>query len=147
MCNHYSLTKGQAAIIALTRAMRDTTGNMPSLPGIFPDYSAPIVTGRTARTAGKDVAAVIARNLEKRIAKLEASRQRPDELLLVWRRPNGDVRAAISEAKFAPGDRVISLEWDGDGPLPPPRWFGKRSELGIEDEYLKRCLTRSMALA
>ena len=43
MCNLYSLTKGQAAIIALTRAMRDTTGNMPSLPGIFPDYSAPIV--------------------------------------------------------------------------------------------------------
>ena len=43
MCNLYSLTKGQAAIIALTRAMRDTTGNMPPLPGIFPDYSAPIV--------------------------------------------------------------------------------------------------------
>ena len=37
----YSLTKGQATIIALTRAMRDTTGNMPSLPGIFPDYSTP----------------------------------------------------------------------------------------------------------
>ena len=43
MCNLYSLTKGQAAIIALTRAMRDTTGNMPPLPGIFPDYLAPIV--------------------------------------------------------------------------------------------------------
>ena len=69
---------------------------------------------------------MIARNLEKRIAKLEASWRRPNELLLVWRRPNGDVRAAASEAKFAPGDRVISLEWDGDGPLPPPRWFGKR---------------------
>ena len=43
MCNLYSLTKGQAAIIALTRAMRDTTGNMPPLPGIFPDYLAPVV--------------------------------------------------------------------------------------------------------
>jgi len=43
MCNLYSHTKGQAAIIALTRAMRDTTGNLPSQPGIFPDYSAPIV--------------------------------------------------------------------------------------------------------
>lgn len=43
MCNLYSLTKGQAAIIEMTRAMRDTTGNMPPLPGIFPDYSAPIV--------------------------------------------------------------------------------------------------------
>jgi putative SOS response-associated peptidase YedK len=38
MCNLYSLTKGQAAIIEMTRAMRDTP-----LPGIFPDYSAPIV--------------------------------------------------------------------------------------------------------
>jgi len=43
MCNLYSLTKGQAAIVALTRAMRDRTGNLPSLPGIFPDYAAPIV--------------------------------------------------------------------------------------------------------
>jgi putative SOS response-associated peptidase YedK len=43
MCNLYSLTKGQAAIIALARAMRDTTGNLPPMPGIFPDYLAPIV--------------------------------------------------------------------------------------------------------
>jgi len=43
MCNLYSMTKGQAAIIALARAMRDTTGNLPQLPGIFPDYPAPIV--------------------------------------------------------------------------------------------------------
>jgi putative SOS response-associated peptidase YedK len=43
MCNLYSMTKGQAAIRALSRAMTDRTGNMPPLPGIFPDYSAPIV--------------------------------------------------------------------------------------------------------
>ncbi len=43
MCNLYSVTKGQAAIIALTRAMRDRTGNLPSLPCVFPDYLAPIV--------------------------------------------------------------------------------------------------------
>jgi hypothetical protein len=42
MCNLYSLTKGQAAIIAMTRAMRDV-GNLPPLPGIFPDYVVPIV--------------------------------------------------------------------------------------------------------
>lgn len=46
MCNLYSLTKGQAAIIALTRAMRDTTGNLPPMPGIFPDYTAPVVANR-----------------------------------------------------------------------------------------------------
>src|SRR5437867_3691993 len=43
MCNLYSQTKGQAAIIALRRALRDSTGNLPILPGIFPDYKAPIV--------------------------------------------------------------------------------------------------------
>ena len=36
MCNLYSVTKGQAAIIALTRALRDTTGNLPPLPDVFP---------------------------------------------------------------------------------------------------------------
>jgi|SRR5665213_1421453 len=41
--NLYSITKGQAAIVAFTRAMRDKTGNLPPLPGIFPDYKAPIV--------------------------------------------------------------------------------------------------------
>jgi putative SOS response-associated peptidase YedK len=43
MCNLYSLSKGQVAIIELTRAMVDKTGNLPPLPGIFPDYAAPIV--------------------------------------------------------------------------------------------------------
>jgi hypothetical protein len=36
MCNLCSTTKGQRAIIELTRAMRDATGNLPPLPGIFP---------------------------------------------------------------------------------------------------------------
>ena len=43
MCNLYSVTKGQAAIIALTRALRDNAGNTPLLPGVFPDYKAPVV--------------------------------------------------------------------------------------------------------
>ena len=38
MCNLYSLTKGQAAIMTLVRAMRDRTGNLPPMPGIFPDF-------------------------------------------------------------------------------------------------------------
>ena len=43
MCNLYSLTSSQQAIRDLTKAWRDRTGNMPPLPGIFPDYPAPIV--------------------------------------------------------------------------------------------------------
>src|SRR5579859_1045285 len=43
MCNLYSMTKGQQAIRELARVMEDRTGNLPPLPGIFPDYPAPIV--------------------------------------------------------------------------------------------------------
>ena len=43
MCNLYAMTKGQAAIRALFKVDRDSTGNLPSMPSIFPDYAAPIV--------------------------------------------------------------------------------------------------------
>jgi len=43
VCNLYSMTKSQAAIRDWIRAMRDTTGNLPPLPGIFPDMTAPVV--------------------------------------------------------------------------------------------------------
>jgi putative SOS response-associated peptidase YedK len=43
MCNLYSLTKGQAAIRDWFRARHDRAGNLPLLPGIFPDQMAPIV--------------------------------------------------------------------------------------------------------
>jgi putative SOS response-associated peptidase YedK len=43
MCNLYSVTKSQTAIIQACRAMRDKLGNLPPMPGIFPDYMAPVV--------------------------------------------------------------------------------------------------------
>ena len=43
MCNLYSMTTNQRAIRDLARAMRDLTGNLPSLPSIFPDQPAPVV--------------------------------------------------------------------------------------------------------
>jgi putative SOS response-associated peptidase YedK len=47
MCNLYSVTKGQQAIREFTKALHDIIGNMPSLPGVFPDYAAPIVRNTT----------------------------------------------------------------------------------------------------
>ena len=47
MCNLYSMTKGPQAIREFARAIRDHTGNLPPLPGIFPDYAAPIVRNRS----------------------------------------------------------------------------------------------------
>jgi putative SOS response-associated peptidase YedK len=43
MCNLYSITTNQAAIIALFRVMNRYAGNLPPMPGVFPDYPAPVV--------------------------------------------------------------------------------------------------------
>src|SRR4051794_41529437 len=43
MCNLYSITTNQAAIIALFRVINRYSGNLPPMPGVFPDYPAPVV--------------------------------------------------------------------------------------------------------
>jgi putative SOS response-associated peptidase YedK len=43
MCNLYSITKGQQAIREFADATLDTSGNLPPMPGVFPDYAAPVV--------------------------------------------------------------------------------------------------------
>src|ERR1700751_3864060 len=43
MCNLYSITTNQAAIIALFRVINQYVGNLPPMPGVFPDYPAPVV--------------------------------------------------------------------------------------------------------
>ena len=43
MCNLNSITKGQQAIRGLFAIAHDRTGNLPTMPGIFPDYPAPII--------------------------------------------------------------------------------------------------------
>ena len=55
MCNLYSITTNQAAISALFRVVNRYVGNLPPMPGVFPDYAAPIV--RTAPKAAKLVTA------------------------------------------------------------------------------------------
>ena len=46
MCNLYSITTNQATIIALFRVMNQYVGNLPPMPGVFPDYPAPVVRNR-----------------------------------------------------------------------------------------------------
>lgn len=43
MCNLYSMTTNQQAIRNLFAVSRDSTGNLPPMPGIFPDFMAPVV--------------------------------------------------------------------------------------------------------
>ena len=54
MCNLYNVRTNQAAIRDIARTMRDSVGNLQMLPGIYPDYPAPIV--RTAADGVRELA-------------------------------------------------------------------------------------------
>jgi hypothetical protein len=47
ICNLYSITTNQAAIIARVRVMNRYVVNQPPMPGVFPDYPAPSSATRT----------------------------------------------------------------------------------------------------
>jgi putative SOS response-associated peptidase YedK len=43
MCNLYSITTNRAAIAGLFRHMNRYVGNLAPMPGVFPDYQAPVI--------------------------------------------------------------------------------------------------------
>jgi putative SOS response-associated peptidase YedK len=43
VCNLYSITTNQAAIIGLFRVINRYVGNLAPMPGVFPDYPAPVI--------------------------------------------------------------------------------------------------------
>lgn len=43
MCNLYSITTSQSALLDILKATRDRTGNLASMPSVFPDQTAPVV--------------------------------------------------------------------------------------------------------
>jgi hypothetical protein len=71
MCNLYSITTNQEAILRLFRVVNRYVGNLPPMPGVFPDYPAPVV-----RNAGA----------ERELAMMRWGMPPPPE---VWR-PAGD---------------------------------------------------------
>ncbi len=50
MCNLYSITTNQAAIFALFRVVNRYVGNLQPMPGVFPDYPAPVIRNTEAGT-------------------------------------------------------------------------------------------------
>jgi putative SOS response-associated peptidase YedK len=48
MCNLYSITTNQAAIINLFRVVNRYVGNPPPMPGVFPDYPALVIRNACA---------------------------------------------------------------------------------------------------
>jgi putative SOS response-associated peptidase YedK len=95
MCNLYSMTKGQQAIRALFAVADDRTGNLPSMPGIFPDKMAPIVRNNDG---GRELAMLrwgmpsssqaIFKNAKTRAKKLEAKGKQVDFKELLRREPD-----------------------------------------------------------
>jgi putative SOS response-associated peptidase YedK len=55
VCNLYSILSNQEAIRNWAGVMNDSTGNMPPMPGVFPDYAAPVVRNQTE---GRELALV-----------------------------------------------------------------------------------------
>jgi len=43
VCNLYAMMKGRAEVAALARALSDFSHNQPPMPGVYPDYEAPVV--------------------------------------------------------------------------------------------------------
>ena len=96
MCNLYSITKSQDAIRDFTKAVRDITGNLPPMPGVFPDYMAPVV--RNAPDGVRELAKLrwgmpssqfaLLEAAKKRAAKLEAKGQTVDFKQLLRMEPD-----------------------------------------------------------
>jgi len=79
LCNLYSMTKNVDAIRRLFGALNSRVGNLPTMPGIFPDYPAPIVRnapdGReivVARWGMPSSSKALMEATKKRAQKLEA---------------------------------------------------------------------------
>jgi putative SOS response-associated peptidase YedK len=79
MCNLYSITTNQSAINSLFRVVNRYVGNLAPMPGVFPDYQAPIVrngaVGRelaTARWGMPSSSKAMMEAAKKRAEKLQA---------------------------------------------------------------------------
>ena len=50
MCNLCSITTNQAATVASFWVINRYVGNLPPMPGVFPDYLAPVIRNTEAGT-------------------------------------------------------------------------------------------------
>ncbi|MHC2669569.1 putative SOS response-associated peptidase YedK [Bradyrhizobium diazoefficiens] len=96
MCNLYSITTNQAAISALFRVVNRYVGNLAPMPGVFPDYKAPILrngaNGRelaTARWGMPSSSKALMDATKKRAEKLQAKGKPVDFKELLRMEPDG----------------------------------------------------------
>ena len=105
----YSITTNQTAIIALFRVINRYVGKLPPMPGVFPDYPAPVIRNNDAGT---------------------------EMVAMRWRMPPPartggptvtNIRNASRIGASAQGEQALAR--DGPGP-PPPTYLIATSRLG-----------------
>ena len=116
MCNLYSMTKNVEAIRRLFIALNSRVGNLPSMPGIFPDYPAPIVRdaagGREivmARWGMPSSQRALMDATKKRAEKLQAKGKAVDFKELLRMEPDG-VTTNIRNVKSKHWARWLGVE-------------------------------------
>src|ERR1700753_840428 len=121
MCNLYSITTNQAAIGALVRVVNRYVGNLAPMPGVFPDYRAPVVRtgaeGRelaTARWGMPSSSKALMDATKKRADKLRAKGKTVDFNELLRMEPDGGTTNIRN---------VKSKHWT--------RWLGVESRVGV----------------
>jgi putative SOS response-associated peptidase YedK len=141
VCNLYSITTNQAAIIAMFRVLNRYVGNLAPMPGVFPDYPAPIVRngadGRelaTARWGMPSSQFALMQATKKRAAKLEAKGKPVDFKELLRMEPDGgttnirNVSSAHWKRWLGPDNRCLApfssfSEYDTVDGKKVPVWF------------------------
>src|SRR4030095_12766063 len=111
-----SITTNQAAIIALFRVVNRYVGNLAPMPGVFPDYTAPIVRtgaeGRelaNARWGMPSSQHALMEATKKRAAKLEAKGKPVDFKELLRMEPDGST-TNIRNVKCERGARRVGTD-------------------------------------
>jgi putative SOS response-associated peptidase YedK len=96
MCNLYSITTNQDAIRRLFGALNSRVGNLAPMPGVFPDYPAPIVRNASdgrelvmARWGMPSSSRALMDANKKRARKLEAKGKPVDFKQLLRMEPDG----------------------------------------------------------
>jgi putative SOS response-associated peptidase YedK len=125
MCNLYSITTNQAAISALFRIVNRYAGNLAPMPGVFPDYKAPIVrTGAEGRELAAAKRGVPSSSMalmdatKKRAEKLRAKGKPVDFKELLWMEPDGGTTNIrnVRRARLGVENRCVV-----SSPSPPDR--------------------------
>jgi len=141
MCNLYSITTNQDAIRRLFGAINSSVGNLPPMPGVFPDYPAPIVRNGsgggelvTARWGMPSSSRALMDATRKRAQRLEAKGKAVDFKELLRLEPDGgttnirNVNSAHWKRWLGPENRCLVpfnsfSEYDTIDGRKVPVWF------------------------